>query len=73
MEHMDDHSEELKKYKFSNNMIDCCKTACKLCGQMFPLQALRNHTKINHGMQITEYKTKYNQSFFDIVEKVFHR
>ena len=72
-QHMEDHSEDLKKYKFSNNMIEGCKTACKLCGQIFPLQAMRSHTKNNHGMQITEYKTKFNQFLFDMVEKVFHR
>ena len=73
MEHMDDHSEDLKQYKFSNNMSDCCKTVCKLCGKQFPLQQMRNHTKKDHCMKITEYKTKFNQFFFDIVEKVFHR
>ena len=72
-EHMDDHSEDLKQYKFSNNMSDCCKTACKLCGKFIPLHIMRNHTKKDHGMKITEYKTKSNQLFFDIVEKVFHR
>ena len=73
VQHMDDHSEDLRKYKFSNNMVDCCKTSCKLCGKQFSLQRMRSHTKNDHGMQITEYKTKFNQFFFDIVETVFHR
>ena len=73
VQHMDGHSEDLKMYKFSNNMIDCCKTACKLCGNVKPLQSMRAHTKQAHGMQITEYKTKFKQIFYDIVEKVFHR
>jgi hypothetical protein len=34
---------------------------------------MRAHTKKEHGMQITEYKAKFNQFFYDIVEKVFHR
>ena len=73
LQHMDDHTEDLKKYKFSNNMIDCCKTACKVCGKLKPLQGMRAHTKQAHGMPITEYKKKFNQFFYDIVEKVFHR
>ena len=73
LQHMKDHSEDLKKYKFSNNMIDGCKTTCKVCGKLVPLQRMRAHTKQAHGMQITEYKTKFNQFFYDIVEKVFHR
>ena len=71
--HMEDHSEDLKKYKFSNNMIEGCKTACKLCGKQFHLNSMRSHTKSVHGMKITEYKTKFNQMFYDIVQKVFHR
>ena len=73
VQHMDSHSEDLKMYKFSDKMIDCCKTECKLCGQLTPLQQMRAHTKKAHGMQITEYKTKFNQMFYDIVQKVFHR
>ena len=73
LDHMDDHSEDLKKYKFSNNMRECCKTACKLCGKQFPVPAMRVHTKKVHGMKITEYRTKFNQFLFDMVEKVFHR
>ena len=72
-QHTEDHSEDLKKYKFSNNMNDSCKTICKLCGKQFRLPKMRSHTKNGHGMQITEYKTKFNQFFFDIIEKVFHR
>ena len=73
VQHMESHSEDLKKFKFSNNMIDRCKTACKLCGKLTPLQGMRTHTKKHHGMQVTEYKTKFNQIFYDIDEKVFHR
>ena len=72
-QHMEDHSEDLKKYKFSNNLLDSCKTACKLCGKQFRFNAMRAHTKKEHGMPITEYKAKFNQFFYDIVEKVFHR
>ena len=70
---MEDHSEDLKKYKFSNNLIESCKTTCKLCGKQIRFNTIRTHTKTEHGMQITEYKAKFNQFFYDIVEKVFHR
>ena len=71
--HMETHSEELKSYRFSNSASDCCKTLCKICGQGFPLTTMRQHTKSKHGMVITDYKTKFEQTFYDMVEKVFHR
>ena len=73
VQHMEDHTDDLKMFKFSNDMNDCCKTSCKICGKLVPLQGMRSHTKSVHGMQITKYKTKFNQAFYDIVEKVFHR
>ena len=73
VKHMESHSEELKNYRFSNDPSDCCKTLCKICGQGFPLTAMRSHTRSKHDMVITEYKTKFNQTFYDIIEKVFHR
>ena len=73
LEHMDEHSENIKQYKFSNNMSDICKTACKLCGKCIALHIMRIHTKKHHSMKITEYKIKFDQVFFDIIEKVFHR
>lgn len=72
-QHMSNHVDDLKMFKFSNNTIDNCKTACKVCGEVFPLTSMRNHTKSRHNLPITEYKAKFNQQFFDIVEKVFHR
>merc|ERR1719318_222018 len=54
-------------------MKDACKTACKVCGQVFPLQRLRGHTKAAHGMVITEYKSKFNQHYYDLIEKVLHK
>merc|ERR1712129_40531 len=71
--HMNSHSDELKKFRFSNNTRDCCRTACKICGSVFPLSRMREHTKSVHQLQIGEYKAKYQQTFFDIEEKVFHR
>ena len=37
-----------------------------------PIQRMRGHTKSEHKMVITEYRAKYNQNFFDLVEKIFH-
>ena len=71
--HMKDHSEELKKFRFSNNTLDYCKSACKICGEALPLTRMREHTKKRHEMVITEYKKKFNQSYYDIIEKVFHK
>ena len=72
-QHMQDHSHDLEKVKFSNSTSDYCRTACKICGKAFPITTMREHTKKNHNMIITEYKKKYNQEYFDIVEKVFHK
>ena len=72
-QHMENHSKDLTNYMFSNSLIDRCKTTCKVCGKQFYLNIMRGHTKTAHGMQITEYKTKFNQIFYDIVEKAFHR
>ena len=71
--HMKDHSEELKKFRFSNNTLDYCRSACKICGEALPLTRMREHTKKRHEMVITEYKKKFNQSYYDIIEKVFHK
>merc|ERR1712129_531444 len=71
--HMNSHSDELKKFRFSNNTRDCCRTACKICGSVLVLSRMREHTKSVHQLQIGEYKAKYQQTFFDIEEKVFHR
>ena len=54
--HLDDHTEDLKRLKFSNNLADSCKTACKICGQIFKLEVMRGHTKKDHGLVIKEYK-----------------
>ena len=49
------------QFRFSNNLRDVCKTACKLCGKIMLLQRMRTHTKEKHGMGITDYKTNFNQ------------
>ena len=72
-QHMKEHSEDLKRFRFSNNTVDYCKSLCKVCGEAFPLTRMRDHTKKRHEMVITEYKKKFNQSYYDIIEKVFHK
>ena len=49
-QHMKEHSEDLKRFRFSNNTVDYCKSACKLCGEAFPLSRMREHTKKRHDM-----------------------
>lgn len=60
---MKDHMQKAhrEEFRLSNNLGDVCKTACKLCGKVLPLQRMRTHTKDKHGMGITEYKSKFNQ------------
>ena len=70
-EHME-KKHTAKQFKFSNSLADVCKTACKLCGKVMTLQRMRTHTKEKHGMGITDYKSNFNQNFFDLEEKVFH-
>ena len=72
-QHMKDHSQDLEKFKFSNSSSDYCRTLCKICGKALQITTMRQHTKNDHNMVITEYKKKYNQEYFDIVEKVFHK
>ena len=53
------------QFRFSNSLADVCKTACKLCGKVLPLQRMRIHTKEKHGMGITVYKTNFKQVIQD--------
>ena len=71
--HIENHSQDLPYFKFSNNLADYTKTACKICGKKVTLSQMRVHTKEKHGMQIYEYRSKFNQHNFDIVETVFHQ
>ena len=71
--HMQDHAKDLEKFKFSNSTSDYCRTTCKICGKVSLISNMRTHSKEKHSMVITEYKKKYNQEFYDIVEKVFHK
>ena len=54
-------------------MTEVVKTACKVCGEHVKVHSLRNHTKKVHQMKITEYKSKFNQYYFDLVELVLHK
>ena len=71
--HVEEHVDEWEKVTFSNNIKDICKTKCKLCGKPFSFPALRVHTKSAHKITITENKEKFNQHFYNIIEKVFHK
>ena len=71
--HQLQHMEDVKLFKISNDMSDACKTACKICGKVIPISRVRGHTKLAHGMVITEYKMKFNQHYYDLIEKVLHK
>ena len=71
-EHIGNHTEETKNSKFSNCFTDMCQTICKICGKLYTLYTIRKHTRLKHQMAISEYKLKFNQHIFDIVEKYFH-
>merc|ERR1719309_149880 len=71
--HLDNHSEDIKSLKISNNLAEYCKTACKVCEKILNLNGVRGHIKKEHGMVITEYKKRFKQHYFDLIEKIFHR
>ena len=69
----------------SDNMVDCCKTRCKVCtthfvvnlrlkckvcGKAYSLTRMRQHTMGAHKLQITEYKAKYGP--FQLVQVVLY-
>ena len=58
---------------FSNNMVDACKTLCKLCQTPKTLHEMRSHTKKKHNINITAYKEKYGELKDQIMKKTFHR
>ena len=43
----------------SDNLAECCKTICELCGAKLPLSAMRSHSQSRHDLSITKYKKKY--------------
>ena len=72
-DHQDDHKDILKTMKFSNNTKDYVRTACKICGDVLVVTRMRGHTKSTHKMIITEYKLKFKQQYYDLIEKVLHK
>jgi len=72
-EHQENHADVLETVRFSNDMKLACKSKCKICGKIEKINNMRIHTKSKHGMVITEYKEKFNQHYFDLVEKILHK
>ena len=68
--HMEKHADHLR---FSNMTADYNKTSCKICGNKFVLDKMRNHTQKLHQMTITEYKDKFQQHFYTLEDPIFHR
>jgi len=56
--------------KISDNMADCCKTRCEVCGKTFSLVNMRSHTLAVHKMRITQYKEVYGP--LNLLEEVWH-
>merc|ERR1712051_935579 len=54
-------SEDLdeSQIKLSNNLVEVCKTHCKVCNDIVNLVNMRGHTRSKHNMQISEYKKKF--------------
>ena len=71
--HQSSHANELEKVRFSNDMNDASKTNCKICGKILRISRVRSHTKSTHRMNITEYREKFNQHTYDLIEKVLHK
>jgi len=70
-DHMASHRDEPLAY--SSNMKDAVRTVCRICDMEMILTRLRGHTKEKHGVNITDYKKKFNIQVLEIIEKVFHK
>ena len=68
-----DHIEDIRNIKKSKDTKDYVKSVCKVCGVQKKVTEMRGHTKSAHGMNITEYKFKYDQVFLDLVELILHK
>jgi len=64
-----DDADSTKLY--SDNMVDSCKTVCKVCQQVIRLSEIRRHSK-THGMSIQQYKEKYDAFRHHILQPVYH-
>ena len=77
----EEHKEDLAKIKISNSMEDVVRTYCKVvnegtgqpCGKSLKVTDVRNHTKKVHNMVITDYKNKYDQHHYDLIELILHK
>ena len=73
---LDDLEEKIYERQgrvFSNDMIDACKTICKVCQAQVTLNYMRTHTKIKHRMTISEYKDLFGNHRDHIVKEVYHK
>ena len=75
------HKEDLARIKISNSTEDVVRTYCKVvneetgqpCGKSLKVTEVRGHTKKVHNMVITDYKNKYNQHYYDLIELILHK
>ena len=69
-EHQDsEHVEDIKNSKISNSMAEVVRSSCKVCGEHVKVTNMREHTKRVHQMTITEYKSKFNQYYYDLCSR----
>ena len=50
-----------------------CKIFCCLCDKVVPLSSIKNHTKSEHKMTLTEYKELCGNPKKQIIKVVYHR
>ena len=58
---------------FSEDPNMTCKNFCCLCDRVVPLSSMKNHTKSQHKVTLTEYKALYGNPKKQIIKLVYHR
>ena len=71
--HQKTHENEIKTLRKSDHMKDAVQSACKICLKHVKVTDMRSHTKKAHDLTITQYKSRYSQQYFDLVELVLHQ
>ena len=63
--------QQEKVVRFSNDLMDSCRTLCKLCNDSIILSKLEQHIKTKHSLNSSEYKKMYGKP---VMEKlIFHK
>ena len=72
---LDANDGESKEKKFSNDMVDACRTLCKVCQQPITLNYLRTHSKNTHKLSISKYKEMFgnHRDENQILQVMYHK